>query len=176
MIGNLQCPTFLTGWGEGMSLDPTRLAQPFGPCFTLSVMHWWPSLKYDTHVIQFRVLKDCACNFKLGAREGGQWGQNLPFPSSFKQNHVSDRILSSALCFLLSEMPFHQLYHYWVPPDVLWSAFLVLPVWVPLYGPLGYVSIWSESLACGQSPPKLFVLSPALLITAPLLTKAYIFV
>ena len=150
-LANYNVQFFLSGWGERGGacpwLSPLGLALH---CLLCIDGHLWNMIltSYNWE------CKDCACNFKLGAREGGQGDRNLTFLDSFKQiYHVSDHIFSSALCFVPWERPFHQLCHYCVPPDVLWSAFLVLPLWVPLYGPLGYVSIWSESSACGQSPP-----------------------
>ena len=41
---------------------------------------------------------------------------------------------------------------------VLGDPSFVLPLWVSLYGPLGHVSLWPVSSACGQSNPKLFCL------------------
>ena len=63
--------------------------------------------------------------------------------------------MSSSFCFLPCDLPPLQLCHSCAPPGVLGSALLVLPLWVPLYGSFGYVSIWSPKGVAIPTPSSL---------------------
>ena len=84
-------------------------------------------------------------------------------------------ILSSALCFLPRELPPLQPCHSCASPSVLESATLAFSLWVPLYGPLGYVSVWSPQRVASPTPRSLcyLLLYRSLLCLSPKLLVAY---
>ena len=83
--------------------------------------------------------------------------------SSVTSNHFNRALVpvtwpyfGSAFRFLPRELCFLQLCHSYTAPGVLGFSSLALPIWVPIYDPLGYVSVWSPQRAGGLSNPSSF--------------------